>query len=371
MQTSRAIGLMSGTSMDGVDLAWVDTDGKRSITRGPTAFRAYSDDERAMLRAALAQAVQIADRRQRPPLIAACEAMVTRCHAEAVETFMAERNLHPHDIDIVGFHGQTILHRPAERLTLQIGDGAGLASRLGIPVAYDFRAADVAAGGQGAPLVPVYHQALALAAGIEAPVALLNIGGVANVTFIRPGHDPVAFDTGPGNALLDDLMLARAGLPMDRDGATAGLGTVDRMILDQLLAHAYFGAPPPKSLDRNAFSGSTLQHLSLEDAAATLTAFTAESIARSMALLPVLPVELIVCGGGACNPLLLRELAARIPATVTTAAERGWSVDSMEAEAFAYLAVRCAKGLPITFPSTTGVPVALSGGTIARPAATA
>jgi anhydro-N-acetylmuramic acid kinase len=268
---------------------------------------------------------------------------------------------------VVGFHGQTVIHRPLEGLTVQIGDGQGLADRLGIPVAYDFRAADVAAGGEGAPVVPVYHRALIEAADIVGPVAFLNIGGVANVTYVDDGFDPIACDTGPGNALLDDLMHARAGKPMDRGGRTAARGRVDEAALALLLAHPYFEKKPPKSLDRNAFSREVVNSLSLEDAAATLTAFTAASVARLLPHLPKRPGELVVCGGGAHNPTLMRELALHLGCKVSTAQQHGWSVDAMEAQAFAYLAVRSMEGLPITFPTTTGVPAPQTGGVLARP----
>ena len=371
MTLQRAIGLMSGTSMDGVDVAYIETDGDKVVRQGATLFRPYGTDDRQLLRAALEDAVGLTSRGQRTPAITECEDMVTGRHAEAVERFLYGQGLTASDIDVVGFHGQTVIHRPKQRLTVQIGDGQALADRLQIPVVFDFRAADVAAGGEGAPVVPVYHRALIESAGVVGPVAFLNIGGVANVTYVNDGSDPVACDTGPGNALLDDLMLSRIGIPMDRDGRAANFGKVDETILEALLQHPYFDLPPPKSLDRNNFSGAAVAGLGIEDAAATLTAFTAASVARVLPMLPLMPQELIVCGGGARNPVLLRELAARIPARVTTAEHYGWSVDGMEAQAFAYLAVRHLRGLPVTFPGTTGVPRAMPGGITARPAQSA
>jgi anhydro-N-acetylmuramic acid kinase len=363
----RCIGLMSGTSMDGVDIALIDTDGERSVAFGPTGFTPYSDEDRVLLRAALAEAAGLEGRGALPSAVAKAEAMVTARHAEAVENFLVENSLKAADVDLVGFHGQTVLHRPKQRLTIQIGDGGGLADRLGIAVVYDFRAADVAAGGEGAPIVPVFHRALVEASGMPGPLALLNIGGVANVTFVDDGLDPIACDTGPGNALLDDLMLARTGQPMDRHGHTAARGRVDEVALAALLDDPYFALPPPKSLDRNAFSSGAVGHLALEDAAATLTAFTAASVDQLLAHLPRAPKSLIVCGGGARNPILVRELVNRLPCKVTTADMCGWSADSMEAQAFAYLAARSALGLPFTFPTTTGCPTALSGGVLAKP----
>ena len=367
MPLFTAIGLMSGTSMDGVDVALIQTDGREEVRQGPSLFRPYGAADRKLLRAALDEAVRMTARNVRPPAVLACERMVTRRHAEAVERFVEQNGIAASSVDVVGFHGQTVIHRPREGLTVQIGDGQALAERLGIPVAYDFRAADVAAGGEGAPVVPVYHRALIEAAKIVGPVAFLNIGGVANVTYVDDGFDPIACDTGPGNALLDDLMHARAGKPMDRGGRTAAKGRVDEAALELLLAHPYFENKPPKSLDRNAFSRSAVDALSLEDAAATLTAFTAASVARLLPHLPRRPGELVVCGGGARNPTLMRELAVRLGCKVSTAEQHGWSVDAMEAQAFAYLAVRCLEGLPITFPTTTGVCAPLTGGVLARP----
>jgi anhydro-N-acetylmuramic acid kinase len=286
---------------------------------------------------------------------------------EAVGAFLAADSIDPATVDLIGFHGQTVLHRPGRRLTVQIGDGKALAQRLGIRVVHDFRAADVAHGGQGAPLVPVFHRALAAAAGFSQPVAILNIGGVANLSFIAPGEEPIACDTGTGNGLLDDLMLKRRGLPFDRDGATASRGEADGTVLSALLAHPYFAAPPPKSLDRNDFSGALVDGLAAEDAAATLTAFTAAGIACVLPLLPSRPSLAIVCGGGARNKALMRELADRLPCPVVLAEAFGWSGDAMEAQAFAYLAARRERNLPITFPMTTGVDKPLEGGVIAEP----
>ena len=367
MPLFTAIGLMSGTSMDGVDVALIQTDGREEVRQGPSLFRPYGAADRKLLRAALEEAVDLTDRAARPPAILACERMVTRRHGEAVERFLEQNGIAAATVDVVGFHGQTVIHRPRAGLTVQIGDGQALADRLGVPVAYDFRAADVASGGEGAPVVPVYHRALIEAAKIAGPVAFLNIGGVANVTYVDDGFDPIACDTGPGNALLDDLMHARVGKPMDRGGRTAAKGRVDEAALELLLDHPYFEVNPPKSLDRNAFSRKIVDSLSLEDAAATLTAFTAASVAQLLPHLPKRPGELVVCGGGARNPTLMRELAKRLGCKVTSAEQHGWSVDAMEAQAFGYLAVRCVEGLPITFPGTTGAPRPLQGGHIVAP----
>lgn len=362
----RAIGLMSGTSLDGVDVALVETDGERIGRLGPTGYRAYSDEERVLLRGALMDAAVMTQRIERPGRLGEAESCVTAAHAEAVEGFLAEHALDPGSIDVVGFHGQTVLHRPEAGLTVQIGDGEALARRLGIPVVYDFRAADMAAGGQGAPLVPVFHRALVEAAGWNRPVAILNLGGVANVTFVGPGETLTAFDTGPGNALLDDWMQERTGLAFDRDGATAARGTPDEALLDWLMAHPYFRRPPAKSLDRNWFSHGIAAHLSTEDGAATLAAFTARTVVRALDFAAERPRRWIVAGGGAQNGELLRLLRRRLNAEIIHADTLGWSAAFLEAQAFAYLAVRSLKGLPITFPSTTGVGEAMTGGAVAQ-----
>ncbi len=282
--------------------------------------------------------------------------------------FSAEHGIRP---DIIGFHGQTVLHRPERRLTVQIGAGDALARLTGIPVAYDFRAADVAAGGQGAPLVPVFHRALAAGLDRPRPLLVLNIGGVANVTWLgAESDDPIACDTGPGNALIDDFVHARSGAAFDEGGETAARGRVDEAWLARALADPFFAKPPPKSLDRNAFAANveTLDELSLEDGAATLAAFTAASVARIVPHLPRPPQSVIVAGGGARNRTLMRMLAERFaPATVETADAVGWSADALEAQAFAFLAARHLRGLPITFPGTTGVVRAMTGGVMARP----
>jgi anhydro-N-acetylmuramic acid kinase len=364
-----AIGLMSGTSLDGVDVALVETDGERIAGFGPTGYRPYAENERALLRQALQEGATLTDRRARPGVLAEAEAFVTRAHAEAVTAFVEENRIDKSNVAIVGFHGQTVLHRPQAKLTVQIGDGTALAEAIGLPVAYDFRAVDVAAGGQGAPLVPIYHQALARDLDRPHPMAVLNVGGVANLTFVD-GGDPIACDTGPGNALIDDFMRARTGSPLDRDGDQAAKGKVHADFIARVLTDDFFTLPCPKSLDRNAFAFANigLPDFSVADGAATLSALTAASVARIVPHLPAAPRAWIVSGGGARNPTLLRMLAERLaPATVETADAVGWSGDALEAQAFAYLAVRCQRGLPLTFPETTGVCKPMHGGLVAHP----
>ncbi len=365
-ETVRAIGLMSGTSMDGVDVALIETDGEAIVRPGPSGFRPYATTEREAIRAALDAATTLTDRHDRPAALAAAEAVVTTAHVEAVRTFIADNAIDPAGVAVVGFHGQTVFHAPERRLTVQIGDGAALSEALGIPVVFDLRADDVAAGGQGAPLVPVYHRALAAAAALPRPVAILNVGGVANLTLIGESGDLVAFDTGPGNALIDDLMGTRTGARMDEGGRTAAVGTVDDAALAVLLDNPYFARPVPKSLDRNAFSAAPVRHLSTADAAATLVAFTAETVARGLKLAGGAG-RIVVCGGGARNPVLMAALADRTGVAVDSADALGWSADAIEAQAFAYLAVRSLGGLPITFPGTTGVARPLTGGRRVEP----
>ena len=360
----RAIGLMSGTSMDGIDVALIDTDGVDRAQRGPSATYPYAQDFRRRLAAAIGAAAGLAGRHQRPGDLATVEVELTQLHAEATQRFLQEAGLAPARIDVVGFHGHTVLHAPERGLTVQLGDGAGLARRLVIDVVYDLRAADVAAGGQGAPLAPAYHGALL--ARQTRPAVIVNIGGVANVTWIGPSGELLAFDTGPGNAMIDDWMERRQGLARDEDGRLAARGRANADLVTQYLRHGYFGEPPPKSLDRNAFSLDLVAGLSDADGAATLTAFTVESIARAREHFPEQPRLWVVSGGGRRNKTLMAMLAGRVEAAVAPAEAAGVDGDAMEAEAWAYLAVRSLKGLPISFPGTTGVPAPLSGGVLAR-----
>ncbi len=363
-----AVGLMSGTSLDGVDVALIETDGKQVKALGPSGYRPYTDPERVLLRQALTEAAGLTQRDARPGILREAERVVTLAHAEAVATFTAQNRLTAEDIDIVGFHGQTVLHRPEQRLTVQIGDAAALAKAIHIPVMHDFRAADVAAGGQGAPFVPVYHRALAQSLEREGPIVVVNIGGVSNITYIDGSDVLMACDTGPGNALLDDFMFRVMGQRFDREGRLAAQGMADEAWIGRALALPFFAAPPPKSLDRNDFAALKLGDVSPADGAATLTAFTAAAIARIVPLLPKVPKSWIVAGGGASNLTMLRMLRERLTqATVEAAGVVGWSADAIEAQAFGFLAARGLKGLPLSYPATTGVPMPMTGGVIARP----
>lgn len=388
----RAIGLMSGTSMDGLDVALIETDGVGRVVRGPAFTYPYSEAFRSRLAQASADATRIRRRGDRPGVLHLAEQYLTDLAAEAVAHFLQDISAKADSIDVIGFHGHTVLHRPlgggpgkprivapvpvgrmAPRVTtVQIGDGQRLARMTGIDVVYDMRAADVAEGGQGAPLVPVYHAALA--AGIEErPLAVLNIGGVANVTWIGGRGEPgeganalIAFDTGPGNALIDDWMKARTGAARDSDGAAAAAGQVDEAVVAEYLRHPHFHEMPPKSLDRNAFSLAPVEHLSTEDGAATLTAFTVAAIAHARGHFPAEPKLWIICGGGRKNRALMEMLAGKVENAVAPAEVAGWDGDGLEAEAWAYLAVRSLAGLPLTFPGTTGVAVPCTGGVLAK-----
>ena len=377
-----AIGLMSGTSLDGIDAALIETDGEAFVR--PIAFRGepYSDAARAELAEATRMALTFDKPRASPPVVAAGE-LITRAHVFAVHKLLADAGVAAAEVDVIGFHGQTIAHRPDRRWTWQIGDGAAVARATGITTVSDFRSADVAAGGQGAPLLPVYHAALA--AGLEGPVAVLNLGGVGNITFIPGGRDMhnsremsperaqmmdrdglVAFDTGPANGLIDSWVEAETGARYDAGGALAASGRVDETVLTAMLDHPFFDAPPPKSLDRNDFTLQPARGLSAADGAATLTAFTAATVAEALRHLPARPVRLLVAGGGRHNPTMLAMIAERTGLVVEPTDVLGWNGDALEAEGFAYMAVRTLKGLAISFPGTTGVPVAMAGGVVDR-----
>jgi len=353
----RTIGLMSGTSLDGVDAAWLETDGERIGAFGPTLTLPYDDRLRADLRRILdlAPTLDPADRR-----LKSAEARLTEYHVRAVTALGREA-------DLIGFHGQTILHQPDRQRTWQIGDAAALAWRTGVPVAFDFRSADVGAGGQGAPLAPVYHAALA--ADLPKPLAVLNIGGVANVTWIGRDGELVAFDTGPGNGPLDDWIRRRTGRAFDRGGALACSGQVDLQVLQRLMADPYLSLPPPKSLDRLDFAAklatSSLDQLSPADGAATLVAFTTAAIAA--APLPEPPLRWLVAGGGRLNSAMMAALRSRFTTPIDAVEAVGWDGDALEAQCFGLLAARTRAGLPISFPGTTGVPHPTTGGRIAVP----
>lgn len=351
MTIYRAIGLMSGTSLDGIDAAMIRTDGENVIEREGFVFYPYSDDLRAKLRACF---------NKRREDVLDVEKEMTKAHADVVQQLLKETGKTAKDVDFIGFHGQTIAHAPDEGYTCQIGDGDMLAALTGIQVINDFRSADVKAGGQGAPLAPVYHRALA--EGHKKPVAFLNIGGCANVTYIGPDDQLIAFDTGPGNALIDDWVLSKANKKFDADGEIASMGEPDVTVLEKLFAHPFFAMQPPKSVDRNSFASDAWKNLSLEDGAATLTAFTIDSILLSQAFMPETPSTWIVCGGGRLNSFIMQQLQTGLGVNVMPIDDIGINGDAIEAQAFAYLAVRSFKKLPISFPGTTGIGSPMTGG---------
>jgi len=360
-----ALGLMSGTSLDGIDAALIRTDGVRVQSVGAAMTLPYEPTLRERLRGLLGGEGAAAEE------VAVARAL-TEAHAEAVSRLLAEAGLAANAVDVVGFHGHTILHRPKEGITRQIGDGALLAALTGIPIVSDFRSADVAAGGEGAPLVPLFHRALA--AELEFPVAVLNLGGVANLTWIAspPSQndddaDLLAFDTGPGNAPIDDWVRHYTGQGYDEGGKLAARGHIDPARLALLLDNPFFARRPPKSLDRNYFMTAAVAGLSVADGAATLAAFTAAAVARAEEHLPTTPKRWLVAGGGRHNAALMAALRERLSAPVQAVDELGWNGDALEAQAFGFLAVRSLRGLPLSLPRTTGVRTPTSGGRLALP----
>jgi len=365
-----AIGLMSGTSMDGIDAALLRSDGESHIDILAHGFLTYPPSFRRELKEALTCATAITARTERPGNLEKIEHQLTLYHAAVVRDLLAKEHKTPGDIDLIGFHGQTILHRPHMGLTLQLGDGALLAKETGIDVVFDMRAHDMVHGGQGAPLVPAYHRALAASLAkkweekLLFPVVFVNIGGIANLTYVQQGEldkDPIAFDCGPGNCLIDQWVEKMSGQPYDEEGRVALMGRCD----DKIIA-AYLHLNKVHALDWRDFS-PLLPHdsLSLEDGAASLSFVTAAGIFRSLRLLPEMPKNLIISGGGAKNLAImaaLHQLAQKQGVTILTARECGLNADFMEAEAWGYLAIRARRGLALTFPTTTGVAQALSGG---------
>jgi anhydro-N-acetylmuramic acid kinase len=349
----RALGLMSGTSLDGIDVAFVETDGRDRVNPGASLTLPYDEGLRARLRSVLGGEGPVAE----------VERALTDAHGAAVREFLA---LHPvGKPDVVGFHGHTILHRPLEGRTWQIGDGARLSAQIGIDVVCDFRSADIAAGGEGAPLAPLFHAGLA--AGLEKPLAILNLGGVANVTWLgtRPG-DILAFDTGPGNALIDDWVRRHTGRSFDDQGALARAGRPDERVIARFLAHPFFARRPPKSLDRDDFAAFQPDTLGPADGAATLVAMTAAAVACAAEHFPAQARRWLVTGGGRHNSALMARLGAALNAPVEPVEAVGWDGDGLEAHAFGYLAVRSLDGLPLSLPSTTGVKRPVTGGRLCR-----
>jgi len=367
----QALGMMSGTSMDGIDIALMRSDGQTVEGERHHITIPYAKNMRVVIQNAMTAAKNCAFKDNSVQAIMDAEQQLTALHCDAISTFLATMGISANDIDVIGVHGQTIVHCPDDGWTWQLMDGAAVANRFGITTVSDFRSNDMRHGGQGAPLVPLYHHALLASQNITEPVAVLNIGGVANVTWLdfseqTTSQSPtiIAFDTGPGNAPLDDWAMRHMGQPCDLDGALAKKGTVDRGILQTWLANSYFQKKPPKTLDRDTFSYDLLETLSAENGAATLVAFIVESIGKATAFFPKAVSHWYVCGGGRHNPVLMEQLAKTLDGKVSPVEGLGWNGDALEAEAFAFLAVRALKGLALTQPSTTGVKTAVSGGVI-------
>jgi len=360
----RALGLMSGTSMDGIDAAIIESDGEAIDRFGATDYQPYGDSDRDLLRRAMDEARHLNRRDARPGVLREAEDRVTERHIALVRRMLETAG----PVDLIGFHGQTVFHAPDHGLTVQIGDGQKLADAVGIPVIYDMRARDVERGGQGAPLVPVFHRALAQRLGLPMPLAVVNIGGVANATWIGADGALAACDTGPGNALMNDWVKRHTGADFDADGLLAGRGRVDGAALDALMNNPYFSRPWPKSLDRDAFSLQPVLGLALEDGVATLAAFTAKTLAAGLRGFARMPEQVVIAGGGARNPVLVDMLRAELSIPVTTMDRHGLEADFIEAQAFAYCAIRSSRSLAITFPGTTGVQAPAMGGIRAEPA---
>lgn len=347
-----ALGMMSGTALDGIDLALIKTDGLTHVERMGFKTYAYAPAFQDTLKAAM-----LYDPRQETDIWRALEQELTQLHIKAAKDFLHNQP----QVDIIGFHGQTIYHNPKQGITSQMGDGKLMADVLGIDVINQFRINDVKHGGEGAPLVPIYHQALFK--NYTKPIAIINIGGVANITYIDDTH-LIAFDVGPGNALINDWVAQHLGLPYDAEGKHAAQGICNKAVLESYLAHSFFQEPPPKSLDRNQFDVAACAQLTLVDGACTLSEFTIAAITQANEWLPQQPAMYYICGGGVHNTYLMNGLKAKLPAPVHNLLVLGINPDAIEAEAFAYLAVRSLKGLPLTFPTTTGVNQPVSGGVL-------
>jgi anhydro-N-acetylmuramic acid kinase len=372
MEPMWAVGLMTGTVLDGnIDVALLRSDGETIERFGKYRLAPYPQSIRSLLEETLAQARVWNFEGPEPAIFAEAEDALTRAQSTAVAELIADAGLAPGEIGVVGFHGQSVLHRAPQRgrigATRQLGNGRLMHELLGIPVAYDFRSADVRAGGQGAPLAAVYHRALLAGIGAnDGRTAVLNLGGVANVTWWDGKDRLIAFDAGPANAPINDFIKGLGLGEMDRDGAMALRGTVDEARLSQLLTHPYLTAPFPKSLDRFDFLASMADGLGPEDGAATLTAFTTGAVGKALDLLPVRPERIVVCGGGRHNPAIMQMLGERAGVVAVPAEAVGWRGDAVEAECFAFLAVRVLGSLPISFPTTTGAPQPMTGGILVK-----
>lgn len=352
--------------MDGIDLALLESDGESYIRFIGAQSCAYDKNSRN----AIGYAIDALDNYHGgilPDLVRQSEALITRLYGSMIGRFISEHHLTADDIDIIGCHGQTILHRSEERISVQLGDGPLLAQLTGIDVVYDFRAADMAAGGEGAPLAPLFHQTLLNGCDLAYPVAVVNIGGIANITWLGEDKQILAFDTGPGNGLLNDWAQRHVGEALDKDGALAAKGQADMAIVAQLLGHEFFAKAAPKSLDRFDFSLDLVAGLTPEDGAATLAQFSIAALQKSLEHVPAAPATWIVCGGGRHNPVLMGLARTMLPGRLLLAEDVGWRGDDLEAELFAWAGVRHVRGLPLSLPEITGASAPIVAGVLAKP----
>ena len=362
---------MSGTSMDGIDAALIESDGEKIVNIIAHLSCEYDAAFRKKLKSTLDEVTNVVKACELPKSVLNVANELTVKHVFAVNQLLKKYSISPNKVDLIGFHGQTILHKPEIGLTIQIGDGAMLAQECGIDVVYDLRSNDMKHGGQGAPLVPVYHRALALKLTdkLGFPVAFINIGGISNLTFVGKNEELYAFDCGPGNDLIDQWMYSRTGNPMDRNGEAGLRGTVHEGIVNSYSRHPFFSREKPGSLDWRSFKPLTDKAVSVEDGAASLSFVTAYGIVNSFRHLPAYPKTLVLSGGGAYNRAIIKvleELTQKYGIITLTAQSLGLSTDFIEAEAWAYLAIRSIYNLPITFPTTTGCLTPLSGGRLVR-----
>ena len=367
----KVLGFMTGTSLDGVDMAVLETDGEAKLIFGPWAEMPMPAKTRSLLEATIKAALVWPRGEAEPAIFDEARQAIVDCHFQAASEFLAQNSMSFADFDALGVHGQTVLHeRPQGGIpgrTIQLFDGQAFADLTGVPVVCDFRTADVAAGGEGAPLAPVYHRALVKNAGINLPLVVVNLGGVANIS-VMDDNGITALDTGPANGLMDQWMRQHGRGDYDHEGRIAASGQVDMDIVADYMAHHYFMTPAPKSLDRYDFTLQAISNLSFEDGLATLSAFTVQSLLAGISLAGVTPETVVLAGGGRHNAHLVRQITnALAPVRVMLAEALDWRGGAIEAEAFAYMAVRSLKGLPISFPGTTGIKMPLTGGVVSYP----
>ena len=354
----NALGILSGSAIDGVDITFIKTDGVDVFETGHTITVPYEDELRQKIRSVLGLKP---DTPENQNLLNEVEKELTQFWAEAVKDYIATYDV---EVDVIGLDGHTVCNEPKNHFIYQLGDGELLSKLTGIKVVYNFHSADIAAGGQGAPLGVTFYNAITMQK--EKPLAVVDISGISSISWIGSYGEMVSFHSGPGNAAIDEWVMKHAGMHMDYNGKLAITGVVNEQIVSALMKHKYFAKYPPKSTHREEFKEKLehLEGLSLEDGAATATAFVAESIAYSLLLyVPEIPKKIMVCGGGAKNPTLMRFLRQRLPdVEVCTAEDWGQNSIAVGVQTIAFLAVRRLYYLPISFPTTTGVYEPMIGG---------